>query len=591
MSTPLHQFYDSAQKWADQVSFLTKKEGSESFSPITWGELLDQVIVLSDRLQKMGGVRGDSVAILSNTRYEWTVIDLAVMAVGAVTIPIYHTLSDDQILYILNHSKTKVLFIENHSLLEKISGIEGDLEALDQLVMIEDEKRDAAILSFSDILSEKVEIDRSAFAKLIQSVNPGDVATCVYTSGTTGEPKGVELTHSNISAEVEGLSQIFSFDHSYIGLLFLPLAHVIARAMQFYQLSKGFITAYAESIDKLSENLIEVRPHFIVVVPRILEKIYEKVLEEVDNGPRFRRFVFHRVLNRGRYLSKQVRKHQKISFLKRFQFFLIRKLIFSKLVRKLGGRLEYIISGGAPLDKGVAEFFHVAGLLTLEGYGLTETIAAITINRPNDFKFGTVGKPLDGVLIKIADDGEVVVKGPQVFRRYREPVQVDDCSLTEDGWFSTGDIGEFSRDGFLRLTGRKKELIVTAGGKNVAPQRVENIMRTSPYISDIVVYGDRMKYLIALVTLNFENLERYAREHGIAFEASSELARKDETYQLIKSEIECKNRHLARHETIKKFAVIEHDFSQERGELTPTLKLRRGKIYQIYKSRIDAMYS
>jgi len=563
----------------------------ESFSPITWGELLDQVIALAERLQKMGVVRGDSVAILSNTRYEWTVIDLAVMAIGAVTVPIYHTLSNDQILYILNHSKTKVLFIEDYSLLDKVSGIEGGLEGLDQLVMIEGDKRDAAILSFSDLLSEKGKADRQTFADLIQSVNPSDVATCVYTSGTTGEPKGVELTHANILAEVEGLSQIFTFDHSHIGLLFLPLAHVIARAMQFYQLSKGFITAYAESIDRLSENLIEVRPHFIVVVPRILEKIYERVLKEVEEGPRFRRFLFHRVLNHGRRLSKQVRKHQKISFLKRFRLFLIRKLIFSKLVRKLGGRLEYIISGGAPLDKGVAEFFHVADLLTLEGYGLTETIAAITINRPNDFKFGTVGKPLEGVSIKIADDGEVVVKGPQVFRSYREPFDEDGSLLTEDGWFCTGDIGEFSRDGFLRLTGRKKELIVTASGKNVAPQRVENVMRSSPYISDIVVYGDRMKYLIALVTLNLENLERYAGEHGIAYGTPSELARKDETYELIKLEIECKNRQLARHETIKKFAIIDHDFSQERGELTPTLKLRRGKIYQMYKSRIDAMYS
>lgn len=590
MTTILHKFYENALKFGSSACFLVKDRDGQSFREISWSKALEYVSNLSHGLRSMGVGKGDTVAIFSSTRFEWTIIDMAILSAGAVTVPIYNTLSPDQILYILKHSSAKIVFVEEMRLLKKVREIEGELDSAPRVVLIEGGDETGKALTLSEMMGGMSGAGGEEYKELIKDIGPDDVATCVYTSGTTGEPKGAELTHANIMGEVNGLRQIFHFRRDEVGLLFLPLAHVIARAVQFYQFAQGCITAYAESMDRLAENIREVRPHFMVVVPRVMEKICERIMKEVAGTSSFRKALFGISVKIGKDASQQVRKHRPLTFFMGIKYWLVQKAVFAKLHRGLGGRLKLVISGGAPLDREMAEFFHAVGLLVLDGYGLTETIAAIAINRPDEFKFGTVGKPLDCVQIHIAEDGEILVKGPQVFKGYRRPVADVEGDGFKEGWFATGDIGEFSRDGFLRITGRKKELIVTAAGKNIAPQRVENVIRSSPYISDIVVFGDRRKYLSALVTVDGDHLVEFARQKGIEFGSLADLIDNKYTYELIKSEIECRNRQLARHETVKKFAIINHNFSQERGELTPTLKLRRKKIYEMYKGVIEGMY-
>lgn len=588
MPTILHRFYENASLFGPSTCFMVKKG---HWAEMSWKDVLKDVSGLARGLKILGMKKGETAAIFSGTRYEWTVIDLAILSVGAVTVPIYSTLSIDQIIYILNHSAAKVIFVESIELLEKIKSVRKRLTSVEKIVLIEgDVAANGGIIKFSSLILPPLKGDGESYKELIAEVTPDDVATCVYTSGTTGEPKGAEITHANIMAEVTGLKKAISFDEGAIGLLFLPLAHVVARAMQFYQLANRCITAYAESVSTLPENIIEVRPHFMVVVPRVMEKIHAKIMEEVAASFILTRKLFKLAVNIGMDVSERRRRHINVPFHKNILDRFIQGVVLSKLHKKLGGRLEVVVSGGAPLSKTLAEFFHAVGVLILEGYGLTETIAAITINRPEDFKFGTVGKPLEGTQIRIAPDGDVLVKGPQVFRGYRQPVGNADGDALEDGWFNTGDIGEFSRDGFLRITGRRKELIVTSSGKNISPQRVERVIGSSPLIREVVVYGDRQSYLSALIVPNYDKLRELANKGGMKYDATSGQLNNKHTYELIKSEIECKNRLLARHETVKKFVILDHDFSQEGGELTPTLKLKRQKIYEKYKDVIEGMY-
>lgn len=571
MDTILKRFYKNAVRMRNCTCFKIKDGGV--WLDLSWGDVLSKVKAVAGSLAALGVKRGDSVAIFSSTRYEWTVIDLAVLSIGAVTVPVYHTLNANEIHYILKHSCAKVGFVENAGLAETLDKIIADTD-LEKIAVIDGDGASGGFCEFTRLATTYQMTDED-YKNLIESVNPDDAATCVYTSGTTGEQKGAVITHANIIGEVNGLEEVFDFKNNEIGFLFLPLAHVIARAMQFYQLSHGCITAYAESVDKIAENLKEVKPHFMAVVPRVIEKIYEKIMSKEASLSFPMRLIFKLGMRVGRRASMDIRMYKKLSPLRSAGYWLVRKVVFSGIRRRLGGRLKVIISGGAPLDKTVAEFFHAVGLLIIEGYGLTETMAAVSINRMDDFRFGTVGKPLAGTEIKLAEDGEVMVMGPQVFKGYREPVPPSDKGVFEAGWFKTGDIGEFSRDGFLRIVDRKKEIIVTSTGKNISPQKVENMVKTSPYIKEAVVFGNNRKFLVALVTLNLDLLQ------GIA---------EGDRYQLIKSEIEGKNRHLARHETIKKFVILDHNFSQESGELTPTQKLRRRKIYERYKDVIENMY-
>lgn len=582
MPTIIHRFLENSRKFGPDTCLVYKDKDSGRWLEKCWEELFADVSSLTDAIKKMGIAKGESVAIFSSTRMEWTVLDLAILASGAVSVPVYTNLSPDQICYILNHSRTKVIFVENKELRSVIEKIRSDLMTVEKIFIIDSPE-------FSQLLCSPTSLNE--FHELTTELSPDDIATCVYTSGTTGEPKGVDLTHANIVGEVAGLAEVFRFGRKEAGLLFLPLSHVIARAFQFYQIDIACITAYAESIDKIPQNLLEVRPDFIAAVPRVLEKIHEMVLDQIAQMPYFIRKVIGISIEIGKRYSDDMRKRKPINYLRHLEYWLISKLVFARLHKRLGGKLRYLISGGAPLSETVAEFFHATGFVVAEGYGLTETFAAITLNRPDDFKFGTVGKPLFNTHIRLAEDGEILVKGPQIFKGYRQPSVADDNGIFVDGYFKTGDIGEFSRDGFLRITDRKKEIIITASGKNISPQRVEGMLKNSRYISDVFVYGDKHKFLCALVAIDVAQVKRFFEEKGLPCKSDLELVRSPETFELIKNEIESNNKALSRHETVKKFAIIDHGFSIATGELTPTMKLKRRVVGEKYKEVIEKMYN
>jgi long-chain acyl-CoA synthetase len=389
---------------------------------------------------------------------------------------------------------------------------------------------------------------------------------------------------------VQSCGETVDVQEGDVNLLFLPLAHSFARLEEFLGLYIGLTTAFAENIDALAQNMQEVRPMIVFSVPRVYEKIYARVMTAGTSGSPVKQAIFRWSVGVGRQVSTLQQRQQPVPSLLQLQYSLAHKLVFQKLHQTVGGRLRYFVSGGAPLSQDIAEFFHAAGMLILEGYGLTETCPALTVNRHNHYKFGTVGPALPGVEISIAPDGEILARGPNIAKGYYKRPQETAEAFHEDGWFSTGDIGELDTEGFLRITDRKKDLIVTAGGKNIAPQNIENLLKTDRYISQAMVYGDRHKYLTAVLTLDLEETIPYAREHDISFNQPEELAAHPQIHALLESRVAQFNQHLASYETIKQFIIAPTDFTLENGELTPTLKVKRKVVTQKYQSQLDQLY-
>ncbi|MBI2092316.1 MAG: long-chain fatty acid--CoA ligase [Deltaproteobacteria bacterium] len=560
------------------------KDGA-SWKKISWKESLNLVEAYAAGLIALNLKKGDRIAILSSTRVEWTLCDLASLLASLVVVPIYHSMNAEQIAYILNETETKAVFVENEELLAKVGFVLGGIQSLKNIVLFGTSGVPAPDRKFLTLEDLKA-LGRG---KALVEENSAGAATIIYTSGTTGTPKGVIISHDNIMAEVNALIKIFRLGPDETMLSFLPLAHVLARAAQFFQLAMGCQAAYAVSLIELQKNFTEIRPQMTVVVPRFIEKIYEKVKTTAGKSP-LKMKIFEWGSAVGIEYSRLARRKERISMFLRLQYAAAKIVFFSKLHKALGGRIRFIISGGAPLSAELSKFFHGAGLLILEGYGLTETFAAVTVNREDDFHLGTVGKPLEGVDIKLSNDNEIFIKGGVVFKEYYKSPEGTAEAFDQDGWFKSGDIGEFSRDGFLRITGRKKDLIITAGGKNVAPHAIEALIEESPYISHAVVFGDRRKFISALVSLNIETIGQYAREHNFQFNAPEELPDHPEIKKLISSVMEDKNRKLSHFESVKKFAILKNDFSIEDGELTPTMKIRRRYVEKKYKEVIDKLY-
>lgn len=573
MNNILSRFLNSVREGGDNCCFLSKNGDWKKYS---WEDVGQKVGSLAGGLLFLGVKEGSRVAILSQTRMEWTIIDLAVLACRAVTVPIYPTYPPERIRFILKDADVSLVFVEDAKGLEKLSEAVLGLPNPPVIIGIENEVKGTP-LSLADLNSKADEI------------RDDDVATIIYTSGTTGDPKGVVLTHGNIAAEVEATSQIFRFKKDDIGLLCLPLSHVLGRLMQFHHLAGGYRLAFLEEYQKFADNCCEIKPHFVVGVPRMVEKMHEKMSSILACEPAWKRSLFSWAVGVGRTRSRCIENKTKISAILSLKYTLAALLVFRQLMAKLGGRLNLFICGGAPLADGLGEFFNAIGFLILEGYGLTETFAAATVNHLNDFRFGTVGKAVPGVELKIADDGEILIKGKTVFREYLNLPQETKCVKTEGGWFRTGDIGRISKDGFLQITDRKKEIIVSAGGHNIAPQVIENLLMEDPHIDTCMVYGDRKKYLTALITLNQEKIKSYAKKIGI-LGPHDKLVTHPKIKEYIASLIEEKNKRLARHETIKKFTILPVDFSEAGGELTPTLKLKRKFIAEKYKDLLEAMY-
>ncbi len=574
---------------ADKVAYR-HKSGSV-WKNVAWREQAETCKKISKSLLALGVKKGDRVNILSTARLEWVQCDFGIVNCGAVTVGIYPTNLPPDCAYIINHCDAEVIFVENQDQLNKILQVRQDAPRLRQIIIFDGASAaDGSVLSFAEFLRQGENIPDAEFAARTKALRLDDLASLVYTSGTTGVPKGAMLTHENMLFVAESAAQSMFLESHFVTLLFLPLAHVFARLIVYFCLTRGVTIAFAESIEKVADNLKEVQPHFICSVPRIFEKIYAKITTSAQDAGGVKAKIFNWALQVGYEMSRRQQNRQAVSGLLRFKHNLANKLVLHKIQAAFGGRLIWAVSGAAPLNKSIAEFFHACGVLILEGIGMTENTSFTNVNRYDHNKFGTVGPVGPGIEMKIAADGEVLYRGKGIMKGYFKNTAATAETIDKDGWLYTGDIGEVDADGFLKITDRKKELIITSGGKNIAPQRIERILRTSRFISQAMAYGDRKKYIAALVTLNREYLEPWAKANSIAFNRFEELANHPEVQELINNEVKEKNAELASFESVKKVAIIPQDFSIAGGELTPTLKLKRKVVTEKYRQMIEELY-
>lgn len=586
-------FFERAAPRGSKPAQLFKQD--TVWQELSWQALSDRVRNIAKGLLTLGLQSGDRVALLADSRAEWVQCDLGILTAAGITVPIYPSSTPEQTAYILQNSEATLVIADTPAQLDKLRRIQSQVPALRQMILMCGRQTEAAplALSLEDLITRGAAAaeQTAVLEERLQRLTPDHEATYVYTSGTTGPPKGVVQTHGNHLFMVQSCGQIIEAQEGDVHLLFLPLAHSFARLEEFLGLYIGLTTAFAESIDALAQNMREVRPMLVFSVPRVYEKIYARVMATGMSGSPIKKAIFRWCVAVGRQVSLRQQQRQPVSGVLRLKQQLAHRLVFAKLHQAVGGRLRYFVSGGAPLAQEIAEFFHAAGMLILEGYGLTETCPALTANRYNHYKFGTVGMALPGVELRIAPDGEILARGPNIAKGYYKRPQETAEVFQEDGWFATGDIGELDAEGFLRLTDRKKDLIVTSGGKNIAPQNIENLLKTDRYISQAMVYGDRRNYLTAVLTLDMEEAAQYAREHGISYSKPAELAAHPQMRQLLEQRVAELNTRLASYETIKNFIIAPTDFTQENGELTPTLKVRRKIVTQKYQVQLDQLYA
>ena len=585
-------FYRSVETYRKPEHLKHKRDGA--WRAISSDELRAAVEEISMGLRGLGVEKGDRVAILSENRPEWAFADLATLCAGAVDVPVYATLTPPQVEYVLNDSEAKVAFVSTPAQAAKVAEVRPRSSHLRHVVSFE-EPAPAGTMPLGELRArgrEALAKEPEAVRRREAEVTKDDLATLIYTSGTTGDPKGVMLTHGNLAHNIVAAEKVFpEVDHTWTCLSFLPLCHSFERtAGHNFMLYKGVTIAYAESVEKVPENMAEVRPHIMCSVPRLYEKMYARVNEKVASDPAARQKIFRWAIGVGREVfAHTVARTQPGPFLKA-KFAIADKLVFSKIKARTGGRLRLFISGGAPLAREIAEFFGAAGMLICEGYGLSETSPVITCNRPGAVRPGTVGLPLEHVEVKVAADGEILTRGPHVMKGYFKKPEATAEAIDEDGWFHTGDIGFVDPEGCLVITDRKKDIIVTSGGKNIAPQPIENRLKTSKFLAEVVMIGNKRNFAAALLVPSFEALEAWAKEHGVAAAPREELVRRPEVVAHYQRLVDEMTADLAQFEKIKKIALLTKEFTQESGELTPTLKVKRRVVEERYKGLIDAMY-
>jgi long-chain acyl-CoA synthetase len=593
--TLARMFWDRVEQSGDRPA-QQFKQGAD-WKTITWREVGDIVREVALGLIALGRQKGETVALLSASRAEWVQADFAIFSAGCVTVPVYPTYPPELIAYVVNDSGAKTIIVEDPAQLAKVLQARDKMPTLEQIVVMagyEAPQPPKIVMTWESLRRlgrENLSAHKSTLAERVATTRPTDLATIVYTSGTTGPPKGVMQTHGNHVAAVAASKQSTPMQEGWVHLLFLPLAHSFARLESFLGVTHGLTTAFAENLDKVGDNLKETRPHFICSVPRVFEKVYGKILAGVEAGSPAKKKIFAWAVSVGRDVSRHQQRGQPVPTALELKRKIAHKLVFSKLHAALGGRLQWAVSGGAPLSRDIAEFFHAAGILLLEGYGLTETCPALTFNRPDRFRFGSVGQSLPGVQLRIAGDGEILARGPNIatLGYYKQPEATNEVFDT-DGWFHTGDIGAIDQDGFLVITDRKKDLIVTAGGMNIAPQNIENLLKADPFISQVMVYGDRRPYPVALITINPEELSKFAREHGILTSEAAAIVKHPKVAERVGRTVEEKNTQLQSYAKIKRFTVLPTDFTLDGGELTPTLKVKRKVVSQKYKDAIEELY-
>jgi long-chain acyl-CoA synthetase len=559
-------------------------------------EFRDTVRCVATALRHLGVKPGDRVGILSENRPEWAMMDYAILACAAVTVPIYPTLLGWQIEYIINDAGTVAVLCSTPEQLEKMQEIRAHCPSVHNVFVCEPpDTRPEGVLTFEELAIKGRAADdaenRRRFDEIRNSCRPGDLATLVYTSGTTGNPKGAMLTHGNIATNAISAADVLPIEYAAVCLSILPLSHILERTADYAYFSKGCTIAYAENVNKVADNLQEVQPHIFAAVPRLFEKMRARIMDQVATYPAARQKIFHWALRvaEERLPYRITGKSMPLGL--KVKSGVADKLVFRKILARLGGRVRFVLSGGAPLSPDLAAFFIGAGLEIYEGYGLTETSPVIAINTPSLRKIGTVGPILPGVEVKIADDGEILSRGPHIMKGYWNNPEATAQAIDASGWFHTGDIGEVDSDGCLKITDRKKDIIINAYGKNIAPQPLEALLKSSPYIGTPVLIGDRRKFLTALIVPNFEKLERDAAGLGLRFDSREELVHDDRVRQIYQEELDRFNRNLDRQEKIRRFALLARDFTIEDDEITPSLKVKRKNIDKKYKNVIDSLYA
>ncbi len=565
---------------------------ANGWQPIAAGEMLRRVAGLSRALSELGVKAGDRVGLFAANRPEWHIADFAILGLGAADVPIYFREATERMVYILNHSGAIVVFVAGGEQAEKLMACRDQLRTV-QHIIVADAETDygSDALRYETLISTAGDADVARYRMRVGDVSLDTLATIIYTSGTTGEPKGVMLTQENISSNSTDPLNPADYGPEDVELEFLPLAHIYERTLAYTFMFCGVSVAYVDAMEKLPQALLEVRPTLAGAVPRVFEKLYANIIEKGRQTHGVKRKLFDWAL-RVASDSVQWKAYGKPAGIGlKLRWWLADKVVFSKIRAGLGGRVREFISGGAPIAKELTEFFWAVDIHVLQGYGLTETSPVIAVNLMSANKVGTVGLPIKNVEVKIAPDGEILTRGPHVMRGYYLRPDETAATITTDGWFSTGDIGNLDADGYLSITDRKKELIKTAGGKFVAPQPIENALKISPYILGAIVVGDRRKFVVALIVPNFARVISAATENGVHIVSQAEVAREPWVHELIGKEVERINSHLAQYETIKRFALLDQDFSFEKGELTYTMKLKRRVIERIYADKIERLYA
>ena len=569
-------------------AMLTRREGR--YEPIPSREMERLAGRLHLALKRRGIQAGDRVALLSENRWEWAVSDFALMTAGAVSVPVYATLPADQIRYVLEHSEARLALVSTAEQLAKIQELWAGLSALEGVIIFDPvESDDSRVVRLAELVGEDdlTEDERRELEAAVDAVRPEDVASVIYTSGTTGLPKGVVLTHGNFSTNVRDCGITITPEDSTLS--FLPLSHVAQRIADYAFFSNGASVAYPESLDTVARDMAEVRPTIVLGVPRFFEKIHARVQTATDQAPAPRRKLMRWAVEVGRQSSPYRLRGERLPLGLRMRFGLAERLVFRRLRERLGGRIKFFVSGAAPLPRHLAEFFYAVGIPICEAYGLTETSPIVSINRPDDLKFGAVGRTIAHVEVRIAGDGEILVRGPNVMQGYFKDPEATAKAIV-DGWFHTGDIGSVDEDGFLRVTDRKKDLFKTSGGKFVAPQPIENQIKTSRYVAAAVLVADQRRFPLALVAPEFDELERFAREEGVEAASRAELAKHERIQRLLEEEVRQACAKLARHEQPKRVLIIDHELTIRNGELTPTQKVRRRAVEERYAREIERVY-
>lgn len=592
-------FLTSVERHARPNAFLAKRDGA--YKPVSSEEALGTVAALAHSFEKLGLEAGDRLAILSDNRLEWALTDYATLGLGAITVPIYPTLLEDDLEYILRDSGAKGIVLSTADQFSKIRNISSQLPDLRFVLAMEpvNAPSTAGVQQWWDVVRGVPRTDAvTRFCESARRAKAADVATILYTSGTTGSPKGVILTHANISSNVAAAVELFPSELRGVEMSFLPLSHIFQRMLDFACFARGVCIAYAESFDALPQNLLEVRPNLMAVVPRVLERVHERVESMVVQGPASKQKIFRWALGVGEKAVPYRLEGRKLPLVLELKRRLADRLVFSKIRERLGGRMDIMLSGSAPLSPDVARFFWAVGLKVYEGYGLTETSPVIAVNRPNHTRLGTVGPVIPGVEVRLGEDysneegtvgREILVRGPNVSPGYYK-LDDENREAFVNGWFHTGDLGILDGDGFLAITGRKKYLFKTSGGKYVPPEKLENLFQTQPYIAQVLVIGDQRKFVSALIVPNFPLLEAHAREHNIPCTSREQMIKDPKLVAFMEHQVERLMAPLPPHERVRQIALLVNEFTIASGELSPTQKVRRKVVEERYRALIEEIY-